>query len=193
MANANAASVGNKPEIEDPPATLRSPVWEHFGFPVSYKLGQREVDKTKAVCRHCSSVIRYVFGNTSNMLTHLKRHHPHVHIATTLRKTSVVQTNLPTEFKQPIPGESDRAKAITNAIGVFIAADLRPYSVVENVGFKHMIKVIEPRYQLPSRPHFSQKIIQRSLYEKTKSAVTQDLSSASSIALTTDGWTSRAT
>ena len=27
MANANAASVGNKPEIEDPPATLRSPVY----------------------------------------------------------------------------------------------------------------------------------------------------------------------
>ena len=36
-----------------------------------------------------------------------------------------------------------------------------------NAGFKHMIKVIEPRYQLPSRPHFSQKIIP-GLYEKIK-------------------------
>lgn len=189
---ANAASVGNKPELEDPPATLRSPVWEHFAFPVKYNQGQRVVDKTKAVCRHCSSEIGYVSGNTSNLLTHLKRHHPHVNITATRRKMSLVQTQLPTAFKQPLPGESDRAKAITNAVGVFIAADLRPYSVVENAGFKHMIKVIEPRYQLPSRPHFSQKIIP-GLYEKTKSAVTQDLSSASAIALTTDGWTSRAT
>ena len=35
-----------KPELEDPPASLRSPVWEHFGFPVRYKNGGREVDKT---------------------------------------------------------------------------------------------------------------------------------------------------
>ncbi|XP_057684886.1 E3 SUMO-protein ligase ZBED1 [Corythoichthys intestinalis] len=191
---ANAASISNNRELEDPPATLRSPVWEHFGFPVNYKppQGQRQIDKNKVVCRHCSTDIGYVSGNTSNMLTHLKRHHPSVNIATTKRKTSVVQTTLPTAFKQPFSGGSDRAKAITNAVGVFIAADLRPYSVVENAGFKHMIKVIEPRYQLPSRPHFSQKIIP-GLYEKTKAAVTENLLSASAIALTTDGWTSRAT
>lgn len=29
--------------------TLRSPVWKLFGFPVNYDIGQRQVDKTKAV------------------------------------------------------------------------------------------------------------------------------------------------
>ena len=53
-------------------------------------------------------------------------------------------------------------------------------------------KVIEPRYVVPSRPHFSQKVIP-ALYEENKSAVVHHLSNASAVALTTDGWTSRAT
>ena len=39
MANAD------KVELENPPASLKSPVWEHFGFAVTYKDdGQRQVD-----------------------------------------------------------------------------------------------------------------------------------------------------
>lgn len=52
------------------------------------------------------------------------------------RKGSAVQTLIPSPFKQPHAGNSDQAKAY--AIGVFIAADLRPYSVVENTGFRHI-------------------------------------------------------
>ena len=55
-----------------------------------------------------------------------------------------------------------------------------------------MMKVTEPRYIVPSRPHFSGKVVP-ALYDKTKAAVVHDLSRASAVALTTDGWTSRAT
>ena len=48
-----------------------------------------------------------------------------------------------------------------------IAADMRPYSVVENAGFKNMLNVIEPRYNIPSRAHFSQTVIP-ALCQKTK-------------------------
>ena len=59
-------------EIEDPPASLRSQVWENFGFPVSYSsTGERVVDKTRTVGQRCSAVVGYVSGNTSNMLTHI--------------------------------------------------------------------------------------------------------------------------
>ena len=34
-----------------------------------------------------------------------------------------------------------------------------PAGNVENEGFRHMINVIEPRYDLPSRVHFSEKVI----------------------------------
>ena len=108
------------------------------------------------------------------------------------RKKKDAQQLLPDTFKQCFPASSDRAKAITKSIGVFIAADKRPYSVVENKGFKNMIKVLEPRYEIPSRTHFTTKIVP-ALYEEQKKIIVDELSKASSVALTTDGWTSRAT
>ena len=184
------ASVG-KEELERP-ATLKSPVWEHFGFPVNYDdEGKRSVDKTATVCRHCGTRKPYDSGNTSSMFTHLKRHHPGVSLVG--EKTKAGQQPLITSaFKHPLPAQSDRAKAITNAIGVFIATDMRPYSVVQNEGFKNMLKVLEPRYEIPSRTHFSEKVVP-DLYEREKKKVVDELSQVSAVALTTDGWTSRGT
>ena len=77
-------------------------------------------------------------------------------------------------------------------MGMLIAADMRPYSIVENKGFKNIVKVHEPRYEIPSHTHFSKKIVP-DLYEQEKIKIVEELSKASSVALTTDGWTSRAT
>ncbi len=57
---------------------------------------------------------------------------------------------------------------------------------------KTMLKVLEPRYEIPSRTHFSIKIVPE-LYEQEKNKIAADLSDASSIAITTDGWTSKVT
>ncbi len=73
-----------------------------------------------------------------------------------------------------------------------MAPDMRPFSVVENDGFTHLLSVLEPRYQLPSRPHFSQNVLPP-LYNEVRAKLVEDLSNAIFIALTTDGWTSRAT
>ncbi|KAM3874432.1 E3 SUMO-protein ligase ZBED1-like [Diretmus argenteus] len=54
-----------------------------------------------------------------------------------------------------------------------------------------MVKVPEPRYEIPSRIHFSKKIIP-DLYEEEKKKIDAELSKAPFVALTTDGWTSRA-
>ncbi|KAL3969495.1 Arf-GAP with GTPase, ANK repeat and PH domain-containing protein 2 [Sarotherodon galilaeus] len=176
MASASGSTEGAE-ELEKPPASLKSHVWEHFGFPVKYINGKRVVDKTTTLCRQCGTRKPYDTGNTSGMAAHLKRHHPSVTGAKT---------------RAPFAAQSDRAKAITKAIGVFIAADLRPYSVAQNKGFKHLMNVLEPGYDIPSRAHFSEKIVP-SMYEQEKSKVMAELSQASSVALTTDGWTSRAT
>ncbi len=66
---------GGTEELERP-ASFKSPVWEHFGFPVKYNdERKRLVDKTVTVCRHCGTRKPYDNGNTSSMATHLKRHH----------------------------------------------------------------------------------------------------------------------
>ncbi len=55
---------GGTEELERP-ASFKSPVWEHFGFPVKYNdEGKRLVDKTVTVCRHCGTRKPYDSGNT---------------------------------------------------------------------------------------------------------------------------------
>ena len=80
------ASIG-EPELEEAPVSFRSVVWEHFGFPVNYNGDcQQVVDKISTICRLCSLPIDYSSGNTSNMTTHLRRHHPKVPIGGTTQK-----------------------------------------------------------------------------------------------------------
>ena len=43
---------------------------------------------------------------------------------------------LPGSFRQPLAHDSKRAKEIDRAIATFIAVDMRPFSVVDNVGFR---------------------------------------------------------
>lgn len=186
-------------EIFKPP--LKSKVWTHFGF---CKKGDA-LDKSLAVCRVCKAEIKYN-GNTTNLSMHLLRRHG---IASTERKTSTsvvpeaaaaavpkasseTASSLANIFTQKFGQNSPRAKAITASIARFICKDMRPYSVVENPGFREMIQTLEPRYNLPSRPYFSEKCIP-ALYEKVKMDVQLSLSQAERVAITTDGWTSCST
>ena len=59
-------------KVEDPPASFRSAVWEHYGFSVTYENdGKKVVDKTATVCKHCATRVVYASGNTSNLMNHL--------------------------------------------------------------------------------------------------------------------------
>lgn len=84
--------------------------------------------------------------------------------------TGTGQLKLQDVMKNNLPQWGNRATAITKSIGVFIAKDMRPYSVVENEGLQHMINMLEPRYDLPSRLHFSDKVIPK-LYDEVKAEV----------------------
>jgi len=44
-----------------------------------------------------------------------------------------------------------RAQRVHRNIGRMIAIDCQPTSMVDDVGFKQMLKVLEPRYHCPSR------------------------------------------
>lgn len=81
-----------------------------------------------------------------------------------------------------------------------IALDFQPYSVVENRGFKELLHVLEPKYQIPSRTTFSRKILPdmyNKLVRSVKGTMETDLLSGSrcpapAFTFTTDMWTSRA-
>ena len=59
---------------------------------------------------------------------------------------------------------------------------MRPFSVLENE--VNVIRVLEPKYDMPCRSHFSEKVIPK-LYEKTREIVTKKMHQAEFIALTT--------
>jgi hypothetical protein len=201
----------DRPKIERPPSSqFRSVIWDHFGFPVTFTEGVKSVDKTVTVCRHCEDdvAIKYT-GSTTNMCTHMKRHHPRVDVSGTRRKSTTATSTATTStgatgatgqlriadlFKpsDKMTPTSTRYKAISKGIGIFLACDMRPYAVVDNSGFKHMMSVLEPRYPVPSRTHFSTTVVPE-LYANAKANVTMGLAGAKAISMTTDGWTSRAT
>ena len=64
--------------------------------------------------------------------------------------------------------------------------------MVEGVGFRCMIKTLEPRIKIPSCKNFSNTVI-HSLYEETRQGIVKELSVMAYVVLTSDGWTSRAT
>lgn len=79
------------------------------------------------------------------MHAHFRRHHPDIDICSTCNKRPQKQETLPTGFRIKLQADSGRPQAITKAIGDFMALDMRPFSVFENNGFTHLLRVLEPR------------------------------------------------
>ena len=77
---------------------------------------------------HCGTRKSNESGNTSSMATYLKQHHPGVSL-TGVKTKAAQQPHITAAIMQPLVAQSDRVKAITNAMGVFIGADMRPNSV----------------------------------------------------------------
>lgn len=63
--------------------------------------------------------------------------------------------------------------------------------MVDNVGFCKLVRVLEVRYHILSRPLFSQVVVP-ALYCEAKAKVVDCLKKAENVTITTDGWTSQA-
>ena len=68
---------------------------------------------------------------------------------------------------------------------------MRPISIVHDKGLIELLAFLEPNYRPPSTTHVSAQI--RKDFEDGKAAVKKQLHGSSSIALTTDIWTLKAT
>lgn len=85
---------------------------------------------------------------------------------------------------------SKRHKEITHAITRFLAKGMLPIYTVEKEEFKTLIKVIDPRYEVPGCKHFSQTAIPK-LYAEYREIVERDLRAVAYFATTSDMWSSR--
>ena len=70
-----------------------------------------------------------------------------------------------------------------------IGVDIQPFSIVEDLRFQRLLHHICPNYCIPSRKYIKNPVFQN-IYNKVRQKIQNELSDASSISFTTDGWTS---
>lgn len=172
----------------------RSKVWEYFS----------KDDKENIKCKTCEVVIKVKDGSTTNLHNHLKRKH-NISVQTCPPKSKKLtadssdgasssssshQSTLLTTWTK-LSRDSQRSKAITEAIAKHIVIDTRPLDIVNDLGFVQLIKTLEPRYDLASRTYITQTMIPN-MYMKVRDQVMAILRKAEFVSLTTDGWSSRA-
>jgi len=156
---------------------LTSPIWEYFAI--------SEEDESKAKCKLCTTEIsrggdKVANFTTTNLKKHLEDRHKEKfaefekkieeideekksgsNVDNPLLITDFYHSEKTIDFSHPM------AKKITTAIAFMISADCQPISIVENDGFRYLLNLLEPRYVLPTRQTFSEKII-LSLYSNIK-------------------------
>ncbi len=92
--------------------------------------------------------------------------------------------------KAKYPAKSCQAKEINKAVTYFIAKDAIPVSTVSKPGFKHLVSKLNPKYEIPTRKHFSEIEIP-ALYSLVRANTVKPLvSKVECYAATTDLWTS---
>ena len=75
---------------------------------------------------------------------------------------------------------SARSRLLSRKIGIFLAHDLRAYSLVESAAFKDLVETLEPRYAMPSRMYFSNTVVP-GLYQEVKGRVLEEMTDAISV------------
>lgn len=78
---------------------------------------------------------------------------------------------------------------MTDAVTFYLAKDMVPIKSVENEGFKRLLKVVDPRYEIPSRKYFSGTAIPR-LYSECRRKMESKIQNVMFFATTTDLWSS---
>ena len=89
------------------------------------------------------------------------------------------------------PSKKTNPEAVTKAIADMIVSDYLPLSFVEGDGFRRLMGIVAPDYDVPCRNTIRSRIMHR--YDREREALSTEMESVSSAAITTDTWTSNST
>ena len=155
--------------------------------------GDAIVTSDEAICELCDEHVK-CSSNTTNLLTHLKRHHfiEHEEVVLATRRE---QSESPEEHSQSTSGtktrhqpsivdliskkeaykkDSPRYSTCQDTLVAFICNDLQPISVVDSPSFRQLLYTLDPRFQPYSRSQFSRIIIPMK-YDEVKQSVQEKL------------------
>jgi hypothetical protein len=83
-------------------------------------------------------------------------------------------------------GSGKKFNAISDSILFMICKDMQPFRLVENEGFRHLMKTTSPLYKLPGRDFFSRKLDAK--YDLVSIKIKEKLVSIQDVTITTDVW-----
>ena len=183
-----------------PKKNTKSNAWLHFSLLATEDGKVIDNEQDRPVCRVCGKRVLAKSSNTTNLFQHLREHHPLVYAelgpkkqpkreATCSNTTQATLGSVVMKSAMYSPS-SPQTKDLNRAVAYHIAKDAMPLSTVDKPGFRFMISKLNPRYQLPSRKHFSDYEIPRMYSDVRDNVVVPRLSQANSFAATTDMWTS---
>ena len=157
----------------------KSPIWEYFSVAKDNKFAE---------CKECRDMASRGGSNarnfnTTNLVNHLKSKHHSTYIKflevknkrdkerqasrnvrvhkggfTGLRQLSLQGSR---QLNKQLVINDARAKAVHQRLGEIIALDYQPMSVVEDMGFRRFVNVLERKYNLPSRKYVTETVIQK--------------------------------
>ncbi|CAI6376400.1 unnamed protein product [Macrosiphum euphorbiae] len=99
------------------------------------------------------------------------------------------QTSMSSYIIASKPISISKSKAIDQQITRFIVKHFHPFSLVEQVEFRKLIKMLVPNYTVPTRKTVANSLLMQ-LYESVYQKVKLDVQNVSAVSITTDAWTS---
>ena len=160
----------------------------------NFELPDDLVGNFRAKCRYCNKEISGCMRSTSNFIKHIKRNHFLKYQEFKDHKVPVSETqqklNILSASSKKYPPQDAHQLVINDALVNFIAGDLIPLSIVESPRFRSFILQLDPKYQLPTRKHLSNKIIKEK-YIKMRENLTKEFEKVHNLSLTTDLWSNR--
>ncbi|XP_036336097.1 zinc finger BED domain-containing protein 1-like [Rhagoletis pomonella] len=144
-----------------------------------------KVSKTTSKCRICKKIYK-TSGNTSNLREHQNRVHPN-YAGTECKKSTIKDFFKESNYYED---NNPRKNLIDNAVISMIVTDMQPTRVVDDVGFRNLLGVLEPRYKLPSRTTF-QNVLLVEMFDNAVKSLKTMLNNINYCSITSDGWTSK--
>ncbi len=163
--------------------------------------------QAKALCRLCNKAISRG-GSGKNASTKPLRDHlqfKHDEEFKEMKRQELVSlvnaqsSSKTVKLKQPTLLETLQKKALWDIndhrsrelhylIAEMMALDNQPFSIVEDRGFTRLMNKIQPKYKIPGRKYFTEKVIP-DIYQRCHVTIQDKLNSAEYVSLTSDIWT----
>jgi hypothetical protein len=186
----------------------RSTAWEYFGELVYFEdTNKITIDNKNHYCKlcledekklyktgkggHISNVKSYSTGTaTSSLLAHLQRQHNIAATAESDTPSKTTQSKLQAYFKSAGNMKpASNAYELNRDLTLFFALDLRPFTSVENDGFKYFFKKNFNVFNLPDSSTLRKCL--PDVYEMVKEKVRAELANAQYLTVIVDGWSDR--